>query len=219
MDEVQTVYKGTEKIPVGPRGFSSPKRPDRLWGPPSLLFSGFRRPFAGVRRPGRDVNHSCASSAEVQNEWSYTSTSCCVSYCDPDKLGNHIPGQESRHRCLHRRRHHHHQQQQHCSPLWASASPGAFFHDWLSLATINHVWTPIFLKSSTTWCIHRILGLPTLRVWNPLILWVFRYCPFCVVPYTPQPCCCNPHNIRWAVKPVQFLIAPYSPFSCTGQYT
>jgi len=25
--------------------FSSPPRPDRLWGPPSLLYSGYRRFF------------------------------------------------------------------------------------------------------------------------------------------------------------------------------
>jgi hypothetical protein len=33
----------------------------------------------GVKRPGREVNHSPPSSAEVKNEWSYTSTSQYVS--------------------------------------------------------------------------------------------------------------------------------------------
>jgi hypothetical protein len=28
------------RVPVGSRIFSSPRRPDRLWDPPSLLFSG-----------------------------------------------------------------------------------------------------------------------------------------------------------------------------------
>jgi hypothetical protein len=28
------------RVPVGSRIFSSPRRPDRLWGPPSLLFNG-----------------------------------------------------------------------------------------------------------------------------------------------------------------------------------
>jgi len=29
----------------------------------------------GTKRPGREVNHSPQSSAEVKNEWSYVSTS------------------------------------------------------------------------------------------------------------------------------------------------
>ena len=32
---------------------SSPKRPDRLWGPPSLLFNGYRGSFPVVKRPWR----------------------------------------------------------------------------------------------------------------------------------------------------------------------
>jgi hypothetical protein len=38
---------------------------------------GFRPP--GAKRPGREVNHPFPSSAEVKNEWSYTSTLpvCC----------------------------------------------------------------------------------------------------------------------------------------------
>jgi hypothetical protein len=31
------------RVPVGSRIFSSPNRPDRLWGPPNLLFSEYRR--------------------------------------------------------------------------------------------------------------------------------------------------------------------------------
>jgi hypothetical protein len=31
------------RVPVGSRIFSSPCRPDGLWGPPSLLFNGYRR--------------------------------------------------------------------------------------------------------------------------------------------------------------------------------
>jgi hypothetical protein len=30
------------RVPVGSRIFSSPRRPDGLWGPPSLLSSGYR---------------------------------------------------------------------------------------------------------------------------------------------------------------------------------
>jgi hypothetical protein len=43
--------------------------PDRLWGPPSPLYNGYRGPFPGAKaRPGRDADHSPASSAEVENE-------------------------------------------------------------------------------------------------------------------------------------------------------
>jgi hypothetical protein len=52
---------------------SSPERPDRFWGPPSLLLNGYRRFFFGANRPGHE-NLSPASSAEVKNEWSLTST-------------------------------------------------------------------------------------------------------------------------------------------------
>jgi hypothetical protein len=34
-----------------------PKRPERLWDPPSLLFSGYRGPFSGVKRPKHEANH------------------------------------------------------------------------------------------------------------------------------------------------------------------
>ena len=53
---------------------SSPKRPDRVWGPSSLAFNGYRGSFQGVKRLGRAVDHSPPSSAEVNNEWSCTST-------------------------------------------------------------------------------------------------------------------------------------------------
>ena len=36
---------------------SSSQRPDHLWGPPSLLFNGYRGFFSPVvERPGREVN-------------------------------------------------------------------------------------------------------------------------------------------------------------------
>jgi hypothetical protein len=47
--------------------------PDRLQGPPSLLYNGYWV-FPGVRRPGRDAGHKPPSSAEVKKELSYTST-------------------------------------------------------------------------------------------------------------------------------------------------
>lgn len=37
---------------------SSPKRPDRLWDSPSLPFSGYRSSSLGIKRLGREVNHS-----------------------------------------------------------------------------------------------------------------------------------------------------------------
>ena len=37
--------------------------PDRPWGPPSLLYNGYRVSFPGVMRPGRGVEHL---SAEVK---------------------------------------------------------------------------------------------------------------------------------------------------------
>jgi hypothetical protein len=33
------------RVPVGSRIFSSPHRPERLWGPPSLLSNGYRELF------------------------------------------------------------------------------------------------------------------------------------------------------------------------------
>jgi len=35
--------------------FSAPKLPDRVWGPPSLLFNGYRRSFLGVNSRGANL--------------------------------------------------------------------------------------------------------------------------------------------------------------------
>jgi hypothetical protein len=58
------------RFPAGAKNFSSSLCPDRLWGPPSLLYNGYRGVLSpGVRaRPGRDADHSPPSSAEVVNE-------------------------------------------------------------------------------------------------------------------------------------------------------
>jgi hypothetical protein len=43
--------------------------------PTSLLSKGHRRAVcSGIKRPGREVDHSSLSSAEVKNAWSFTST-------------------------------------------------------------------------------------------------------------------------------------------------
>jgi hypothetical protein len=36
------------RAPVGSRIFSSPRRPDRLWGSPNLLYNGYRGLFPRV---------------------------------------------------------------------------------------------------------------------------------------------------------------------------
>jgi len=62
-------YGLDERVSIPSRGndvtfFSSPPRPNRLWGP-----------SPGVKPPGRKAYHSPPSSAEVSNAWSYTSIS------------------------------------------------------------------------------------------------------------------------------------------------
>ena len=60
-----------DRIPVGTRFFACPDRP---WGPPSLLYNGYRVFPGGKVRPGRAADHSPPSSALVMEEYSYTST-------------------------------------------------------------------------------------------------------------------------------------------------
>jgi len=49
-------------------------RPDRPWGPPSLLYNGYWVCPGGKVRPGRAADHSPPSSTAVMEEYSYTST-------------------------------------------------------------------------------------------------------------------------------------------------
>jgi hypothetical protein len=58
------------------KGFlSSPQCPDNPWCPTGILFNGHRRALSlKVKWPVR-VNHVLSSSAEVKNEWGYTSIS------------------------------------------------------------------------------------------------------------------------------------------------
>jgi hypothetical protein len=50
--------------PGGGEIFSS--RPDRPWGPPSLLYNRYQVSFPWVKRPGRGVDHPPSSSARVK---------------------------------------------------------------------------------------------------------------------------------------------------------
>jgi hypothetical protein len=43
-------------------------RPDRPWGPPSLVHNGYRV-IPGLKRPGRGVKHPLTSSAEVKESY------------------------------------------------------------------------------------------------------------------------------------------------------
>jgi hypothetical protein len=62
------------RVPVRPIIFSSPRRSDGFWGPPSLVSYRYRGLLPGVKRPGREDNHSPPTSAEVKKMWIYTST-------------------------------------------------------------------------------------------------------------------------------------------------
>jgi hypothetical protein len=53
---------------AGARFFSSPQRPDQLWCPPTLLSNWYCGLFPqGVKRPGREADHSPPSSADIKN--------------------------------------------------------------------------------------------------------------------------------------------------------
>jgi hypothetical protein len=66
--------------------FSSPPRPERLWGPPSLLSNGYIR-------PGREADSSPPPNADVKNAWSYISTPqyALMAWCSVKALCSLIP--------------------------------------------------------------------------------------------------------------------------------
>ena len=53
---------------------SSRKRPYRLRGPPSIIFSGYRGSSPGLRRLRHEINHSPPFSVEIKNYWGCTVT-------------------------------------------------------------------------------------------------------------------------------------------------
>jgi len=62
--------------------FSSPNRPYHLCSPPLLPVNGYRLCFLEVKRPGPKFEHSLPSSAELKNQWNFTST--CLHGVDRD---------------------------------------------------------------------------------------------------------------------------------------
>jgi hypothetical protein len=63
------------RVPVGSRIFSSPCRPDRLWALGSPLSNAYRELSpCGVKRLGREADHSPPTNAKVKKTWIYTFT-------------------------------------------------------------------------------------------------------------------------------------------------
>jgi hypothetical protein len=58
---------GQDSLPGrGKRFLCTPQRPDRLWGPFSLLSIGYRGYLPGVKRPGREAGYSPPYGAEAK---------------------------------------------------------------------------------------------------------------------------------------------------------
>jgi hypothetical protein len=49
-------------------------RPDLPWGPPNLLYDGYRVYFPEVKRPSRNVDHPPLLAPRLKKEYSYTPT-------------------------------------------------------------------------------------------------------------------------------------------------
>lgn len=62
--------------------FSSPKFPDWIWDPPSLLLNGYCGTLRGTKRPGREVHQSSPSNAQVKRDQLHTSTSLTCDGCE-----------------------------------------------------------------------------------------------------------------------------------------
>jgi len=57
---------GLSRDRIAVRGKIFDTRPDLPWGPPSLLYNGYRVSFPGVKRSERVVDHPPPFSAEVK---------------------------------------------------------------------------------------------------------------------------------------------------------
>jgi hypothetical protein len=63
------------RVPVGARIFTSPRRHRPALGPTQPPIQWVRESLSpGVKRPGREADHSPPTSAEVKKTWVYTST-------------------------------------------------------------------------------------------------------------------------------------------------
>jgi hypothetical protein len=73
------------RVPVEAKTVIPQRRPDRLWGPSSLISNGYKGEglSQGVKRLGREAHHSSPTSAEVKKTWIYTSTPpyAFMTYC------------------------------------------------------------------------------------------------------------------------------------------
>ena len=76
------------RIPVR-AGDYPPKREDRLCDKSSCLFSGYPGLFPGLKRPGRDVDHSPLFGVVFENEWVSTTAFHRVSL--PEVTGSTLP--------------------------------------------------------------------------------------------------------------------------------
>jgi hypothetical protein len=66
--------RGVEvRVLAGSRIFSSLRRPHRLWGPPTSYPMSTEGSSPGVKRPGREADHSPPTNAEIKKMWLYTS--------------------------------------------------------------------------------------------------------------------------------------------------
>jgi hypothetical protein len=56
-------------------------RPDPIWGPPSLIYNGYRVSSPGIKRFGRGVDHPPPQAPMLRKEYSYTSTPPLLGLC------------------------------------------------------------------------------------------------------------------------------------------
>jgi hypothetical protein len=63
-----------------------------LWGPPSLLFNGYKGSFQEVKQTEYEVDHLPLPSVKVKNEWHYTSTSRDAFMACPQLENIHVTG-------------------------------------------------------------------------------------------------------------------------------